>query len=347
MGKRKISETSYHIQPYPHQKGIHCETGSIKNMLKFHGYEINEELIFGIGSGYDFIHFPFRLFDHCEIPIFRVISVQIFKKFSKRMQINASTRLFFNKEMSMNVLDNLLLNNIPVGLVTEVSKLPFFPLRERRFSGHHFVVIGKENDNYFISDTDPNIPDNTINIISAKDLKNARFTNDLFSPRGAHFYIKSIPKTMNVKKGIISGIKYTCYKMLDIPFPFFGVKGIFYLSKRMRKYEKIYGNKQAWENIKFQIYISEEAGSGGSGFRYMYATFLKQAATYLDDEQLLTLSVSMRNIADKWQTFALDAHRQYEGRKERNIRFLADTVFYIAQMEETFFKELRIWAKNK
>ncbi len=343
----KEKNKNYFIENYPHQRGIHCETGSIKNMLTFYGYEIKEELIFGIGSGYDFIHFPFRLFDGCEIPIFRVISIQIFKKFTRRMHIQATTKIFYNKEHSMKTLDNLLSKNIPVGLVTEVSKLPFFPLRDRRFSGHHFVVIGKENNEYIVSDTDPNFPDNTTNTISYKDLKDARFTKDLFSPKGALFYIQSIPTNFDIKQGIITGIKYTCYKMLDIPFPFFGVKGIYFLSKRMKKYEKIYSTKQAWENIKFQIYISEEAGSGGSGFRYMYASFLNQAADFLNDEHLLALSVSMREVADYWQSFALDAIRQYEKRKERNIENLADLIFQIAQMEEKLFIDLKSWVQTK
>lgn len=98
MGERKIITQNIIIENYPHKRGIHCETGSIKNMLKFYGVDISETMIFGIGSGYDFMHFPFRFFDGNEIPIFRSISVQVFKKFSKRMEIHAGISFFINKK---------------------------------------------------------------------------------------------------------------------------------------------------------------------------------------------------------------------------------------------------------
>ncbi len=46
------------IENYPQNQGLHCETGSIKNLLDFNGCKISEEMIFGIGSGLDFFsHF--------------------------------------------------------------------------------------------------------------------------------------------------------------------------------------------------------------------------------------------------------------------------------------------------
>ncbi|MDY0014616.1 MAG: BtrH N-terminal domain-containing protein [Bacteroidales bacterium] len=343
MGEKAIENKKIIIDNYPHQRGIHCETGSIKNMLKFHGYDISETLIFGIGSGYDFMHFPFRFFDGHEIPIFRSLSIQVLKKFSKRMGLDIGVHYFINKKNSMNKLDALLMKNIPVGLVAEVSRLPFFPLRERQFSGHHFVIFGKEGNEYIVGDTDPHFPDDAEQRITYEDLRNARFTKDILSPRGALFYIKSIPDSFDIEKGIILGLKNTCYNMLDIKLPYFGVKGIYFLSERIKKYPIVYGERYAWENIKFQIYISEEGGSGGSGFRYLFQNFLTEAATYLKDKELETFSNAMREIADTWQFFALEANRQSEGRKEKNIVSLSDIIYSVAQKEEKFFHELKAW----
>ncbi len=347
MGKNKLMTSKIIIENYPHQRGIHCETGSIKNMLKFYGHDISETMIFGIGSGFDFMHFPFRFFNGNEIPIFRSIFVQVFRKFSKRMGIDGHISFFINKKRSMKAIDALLKQNIPVGLVSEVSRLPFFPLRDRQFSGHHFVVFGKDSNEYIVGDTDPHFPDDSAQRISYEDLMNARFTKDLLSPRGAMFYIKSTPDHFDIKKGILEGIKNTCHQMLGIPLPYFGVKGIYYLSNRIKNYTKIYGEKQAWRNIRFQIFISEEGGSGGSGFRYLYANFLKEAAEYLNDHELMTISLSMREIADQWQQFALEANRQCEERKEKNIVYLANMIHCCAQMEEKLFKELKKWTITK
>lgn len=47
---------------YAHKRGIHCESASTKNLLKFRGYDMSEVLVFGISGGYDFIHYLFLFF---------------------------------------------------------------------------------------------------------------------------------------------------------------------------------------------------------------------------------------------------------------------------------------------
>ncbi len=335
------------IENYPHKLGIHCETGSIKNMLEFYHYETSEFMIFGIGSGYDFIHFPFPLFNGCETPLFRNTPGKVFKQFAKRMHIDYEIRKFAKPDKSMEALDTLLNQNIPAGIVAEIQLLPFFPLHDRSFPAHTLVIIGKEEDEYIVSDVDWHFPDASLHKIKADDLKKARYPKVAFSPKGKMMYIKSVPEKMDIEKGIIQGIKETCHKMLDIPIPFFGVKGIYFFSKRVRIYEKKYGKKRALDNLKWQLQLSEEAGTGGSGYRYMYAGFLKESAEYLQDEDLLALSVYMRHIADKWQEFALEARRYYKNNQGKNMNFLADIAYSIAEMEEKLFSDLRQWVKAK
>jgi hypothetical protein len=332
---------------FPHKRSTHCETGCIKNLLKFYGHEISEAMIFGIGSGYDFIHFPFPLFDGHEIPVFRILPVRIFSQFTDRMNIDCSIKSFINKDKSMDVLDSILEQEIPVGVVTEVFDLPYFPLKGRRFSGHHIVIIGKEDDEYILSDTDLHFPENTLNRIKADDLKKARFTEGILSPRGKLFYINSLPDYLDLKTGIIKGIKNTCYNMLAIPFPYFGVKGIEFLSRRMRKYEKIYGKIGALDNLLFQLQISEEGGSGGSGFRYLYGHFLSEASEYLNDDKLHSIADFMMKIADMWQTFAVESLRFHKDQEDKDFNFLADIIFSIAPMEKKLFTELKEWVETR
>ena len=332
------------IHDYPHKIRIHCETGSIKNMLDYYAFPISEEMVFGIGSGYDFIHFPFPMFNKCETPLFRSTPGRVFLKFTKRMHIQRCIKKFIFQGKAMRALDALLDKDLPVGLVVEIIHLPFFPLKDRSFPAHTLVVIGKEENEYIVSDCDYHFPDESLKTITYQDLLKARFPKSMFSPKGKLFYIKTLPKENHLKQGIIESIKDTCHQMLDIPFPYFGVKGIYFLSKRIRSYDKTYGRLRALDNIKWQIQTSEEAGTGGSGYRYMYATFLKQAGKYLQDEQLTLFADDMRDIADKWQLFALEARHFLKGHNGKNMDGLADIVFKIAQMEEKFFINLKKWS---
>ena len=357
---------------FPLKTSIHCETGSVKNLLSYYGYEISEELIFGIGSGYHFIHVPFPMLTKNEASLYRIIPGKVLKNFSQRTKIDLKLKTFINKQKSMKELDALLEKNIPTGLVTEVYGLYFWRAIMpdwHRFPGHHIVIFGKEKDEYYISETDPLFADKKQFLIKANELKQARFTNNFLSPRGKMFYLKSIPEKVDLNKAIIKGIKGTCFNMIHIPISYFGVKGIYTFSKRILKYEKVYGRNLAIDNLRFQLLLSEEAGSGGSGFRYIYSAFLEQAANIMNDNQLRAFSKEMRIIADTWQTFAVETLRftkiadngfdpfpettkwqmlrSKAVNQNTDMKYLSDLVKKIAQMEETFFKNLNEWVKGK
>lgn len=339
------------IENYPHKKGLHCESGSLKNILDYYGLNLPEEMIFGIGSGYDFINFPFPFTPHTrESVLFRSRPTKIVSQFCKRMNIPYKTQTFTSQKKAMDKLDSLLEKGIPVGILADIFLLPYFAewAAGDRFPGHHLTIIGKENNEYIVSDTHFRLRDNLCKI-TYDDLRKARFAREgLMSIRGRLFYIESVPKEYDTKTNIIKGIKETCYKMLDIPMPFFGIKGLYFYEKRIHNYEKKYGTDKTWETIKFHFRMSEDAGTGGSGFRYMYGNFLAQAAEYFDnDATLLSLSDSFREIGDIRKELGLEQIRQHEKRKERNIDVLAKMLYTIAQMEEKAFIELRKWVKEQ
>lgn len=335
------------IENYPQNQGLHCETGSIKNLLDFNGCKISEEMIFGIGSGLDFILFPFRTFEGTEAPLLRNTPGKVFSNFTKRMGIECEVRKFFNADKSMAALDELLNKGIPAGIVTEVHYLPFFPLNNFFFPAHTIVAIGKEGNEYTVSDIDYHFPDASFHKIMYDDLKKARNPKGMFSPRGKLFHIKYVPKEMDFKKGIIQGIKDTCYQMLDIPIPFFGVKGIYYYSKRLRLYTKKYTEAEILKNHYRYFLMAEESGTGGSGYRYMYTVFLKEAAEIFKDDELLALSSYMREVGDRWKVLSLEVLRQTKDRKAIDLDTLADITYSIAQMEEKAFTDLRKWVKKQ
>jgi len=50
------------------------------------------------------------------------------------------------------------------------------------------------------------------------------------------------------------------------------------LSKKIRTWEEKMGARKAALNLAQVIRMLEEIGTGGAGFRYMYAAFLQQSA---------------------------------------------------------------------
>ena len=143
---------------------------------------------------------------------------------------------------------------------------------------------------------------------------------------------------MNTKAAIIAGLKETCWNMLSIPMPWFGCRGIHYFAKDLRKWPKKYSEKKIDFVLLHYYRLIEQAGTGGSGYRYIYMDFLKEAAALLQSEVLDNSSDIMRKAADSWRMFTVGCNR-YINKTGITINELADIVDETGKLErETFAK---------
>jgi hypothetical protein len=88
--------------------------------------------------------------------------------------------------------------------------------------------------------------------------------------------------------------------------------------------------------------LMEDQGTGGGGFRYMYATFLQQASAILKDANLKTMSKEMMEIGDKWRNISYFAAKISKNRDlgPDRIKELSTMVYAQADEEQKFFNEL-------
>jgi hypothetical protein len=156
------------------------------------------------------------------------------------------------------------------------------------------------------------------------------------------YYMKSVPESFDLKKAIVQGIKKNSSQMLTIPIPLFGVKGIRYMGKRMRHWPRKLGKRKASLYLGQVVRMLEEIGTGGAGFRFMYAAFLQEAARELEQDWLNDCSEEMTAIGDRWREFALIAGRIFKGRGGKDESYIAasDILIEIAGREEKLFKKL-------
>ena len=88
--------------------------------------------------------------------------------------------------------------------------------------------------------------------------------------------------------------------------------------------------------------MQEEIGTGGAGFRFMYAAFLQEAAALLEKPELREKAKEMTRIGDLWREFAFEAGRMVKGRAEAGSTFasMADKLDVIGKAEQMFFRDL-------
>lgn len=319
--------------------GAHCESGAITNLMNHKGLEISEPLVFGLSSGifFGYMKTPMR-----EFPtIFsRIRPGQILDNFSKNAGVDFVTKKFSDPEKAEKELDALLEQNIPVGLQVDFFFMDFFPPWHRvHINVHYIVVIGKEDENYIVSDAyHP-----TIAHLHRDSLRKGRFAKGSMAPKGFMFYPKSIPAEIPMQKGIRQGIKKTGFNMLKIPMPFLGVKGIRRFGDKISGWPKYARNEEPLAHNVFMITtMLEDQGTGGAGFRYIYASFLREAATILNDTVFNEYASRMMEIGDDWRNVSLFASRIAKKRElgEGKLKELGEMIRNIADQEYSFFSDL-------
>lgn len=326
---------------FEHRQAAHCENGVVSNLLNYYGVELSEPMIFGIGSGLFFSHMPFLKVEGIPVTSFRPLPGAIFSRISKRLGIKFEKRRYRrNPLQAMKALDNNLQKEIPTGMLVGVYHLTYFPDPYRfHFNAHNIVAYGRENGSYLISD--PIMEDYAS--LTHKELTRVRYAKGTFAPKGHMYWVKNIPENLELKSAIIKGIKQTCKNMLTIPIPMFGVKGIRFMSKKVRDYPNKLGPKKAALFTGQIVRAQEEIGTGGAGFRFMYAAFLQEAAKVLDNPGLLELSKEMTEIGDSWREFAIITGRIVKNRNkaDENYDRAADQLLLIADKEEQFYRALQ------
>jgi hypothetical protein len=324
---------------FTHHQSAHCENGVASNLLKHNGLNISEPMVFGIGSGLFFVYLPFLKVNYAPAISYRPMPGSIFNKLAKRLGLKIKRQKFSSEANAIKALDENLKNNIPSGLQVGVYNLTYFPDEYRfHFNAHNLVVYGKTEKDYLISDP---VMENVTTLTHA-ELNKVRFAKGAFAPRGQMYYPIQVPIKVDLKSAIIKGIKNTCRDMLA-PMPIIGVRGIRYVAKLIKKWPVKEGTKKANHYLAQIVRMQEEIGTGGGGFRFIYAAFLQEAAVVLENKELQVLSLEMTAIGDLWRDFAVEASRVYKNRSTKADVYntLSDELLTIADKEEVFFKKLK------
>ena len=326
------------IKEFPHIHAAHCETGTLSSLLNYHDFHLSEPMIFGSGSGLYFAYMPYLKYNSIPFISYRIMPGWLINKFKRRFNIDIVRKKYGSKAEAMDDLDNLLEQNIPVGLVTNLFFIPYFPDSYRfHFNNHNMIVYGKENGNYLVSDPIFDVP----TTISYDDLAIARFSAGLRNLKGNLYYIKKTSPGYDLKKIIPEAISETTKNILT-PMPLNGYRGIRYISKRVIKWPDKLGEKMAKRYMGNIIRMLEEVGTGGSGFRYMYAAFLQESAGVMNKDLFLDTSAEMTLAGDTWREFAYQAAIICKTEKPPQDMYHAasDILLRCSEIEERAFRKL-------
>lgn len=333
-----VRSMSNDAQVFEHRHAAHCESGVVSNLLRHYGLEISESMTFGLSSALFFAHFPFVKVEGLPLTVYRAIPGTIIKAMQNSLGVVMKKEKFRTPSAGTERLDQLLEQNYAVGLQASVFWLPYFPVDMRfHFNAHNLVVYGKQDDQYLISDP---VGEHSVRC-NVEDLQKARFVKGLFAPKGLLYYPTYVPDNVDLEPAVIKAIGKTKFQMLKIPLPYLGVSGIQLLARKIRQlHHKQVDARYARLYIGFVIRMQEEIGTGGGGFRFVYASFLQEAGDVLGRPALQEASELMTAAGDAWREFALLGAKFCKKKSNIHLHELADALLVCAKKEKTAYRAL-------
>jgi hypothetical protein len=322
-----------------HQQASHCESGVMSAILRHYGLPLSEPMAFGLSSALAFAYLPFIKLSGLPLVSYRMPPKAILRGLQKPLGFAMHTETFRAPEKGAARLNALLDAGQVVGLQASVFWLPFIPPDFRfHFNAHNLLAYGRDatDGDYLISDP---VLEAAVRCPAA-DLTKARFARGVLAPKGLLYYPANPPREPDWKSVLPAALKKTTRIMLHTPLPFIGVRGMRWLARAIERLPAATDAQATKLYIGHLVRMQEEIGTGGGGFRFMYAAFLEEAALLAQRPTLAELAAELADIGDHWREFALAAARMIRDRDPLDPARLAQQLREQATREQTFFVAL-------
>jgi len=314
-----------------HVSGVHCSSTAIADLVRFHHFDWSEAFCFGIGGGLGVTYLqtpdssPTRLLHTrslgYEKRFFNVIGVDDFS------WLSAST-----EEESEQQLLCALNEGRPALLLTDIFYLHYFN-SSSHFPGHGIMVWGydKNDSIYYVTDTERE----HIECVAFSDMRKARVsTTPPFLCNGDFYAPKSLTKPVDLQPLCKLAIRENAARLLDSTDPSSGLFALETLIDDLDSWSK----SADWQwNCRFAYQTIEKRGTGGSGFRKMYAQFLSEASQHVNSVKTLALESKMIASAQCWYDLS-NAFKQTSEQKTPDFTLIKECIKQVITAE-TYYCE--------
>ena len=285
------------LLPVGHHPGNHCASTALCNLVNFHGIAMSEAMCFGIGAGLGiwYLNYP-------SMKISRMIHVRsqdLEARFFNHIGFPFSWQQFKDPMDAEKALCRSLDKGLPTIVQSDIYYLPHYN-SSTHFPGHDITVWGYDEDEaiFFITDTERDglLP------IPFENMRNALYSKiDFFTMEGNQFAPERLSVQADMQDALRRAIIHNSSVILSNGYDF---QGVVALEKWMAEIADwpLFPDWQ-W-TARFAYQVIERRGTGGGGFRLMYADFLKEAEVYVPDVSSRGLPDCMREVGRAWTSLA-------------------------------------------
>jgi len=333
--------------------GYHSATNSLRKILKFYGYEINEELIFGLASALDFNFTDIR---QNQIPhIYGRVQPRTFEKnLADSLGIKIKIKEIVSKKKAFDSLIKLLDEGIPVIVYTDVAYLPYLKIPDfYHFGAHTVVVFGYDDEQqiFYVSDRDSKgykitmsrleQPDD-YHIVSYDNLILARSSKEKHQPPHNRWLSFDFNTWQEITPAIIKfAIIRNVDNMVGNNIKNIGIEGIELFSQKVLEWVDIDDNmlhKAAYDAFTM---IDKVGSTGGGCYRKIYGNFLRSAGDLTNDNFLYKCGAEFMITADIWDDVAAAFHKVMTLLDRNELSKISSKLLTIALREQELLLRMK------
>jgi hypothetical protein len=283
--------------------GKHCETTALKRALDYHGLNLSEEMLLGLGGGIGFIYWyvkvmpsPFVGGRNGKVAEFAVTAC-------KRLGAEVTVMETASAKRGYEELKALLRDGEPAVAYLDMAYLPYFAVPEQaHFGGHSAVIFGLEEERDIVHIYDRGKNPVTVSITDLARARGSKFPP--FPPKHRLLKIKYPAQIGDLSTGIKDSIIECCHNMLKPPIKNIGLAGMQKCAEVVVKWPGQFKGLNLLGALMNGFMYIEIAGTGGSAFRPMYARFLEEASSIINKPSLKEVAEMMRQSAGIWSQIA-------------------------------------------
>lgn len=305
-----------------HAIGRHCGSSAIRDLLEFNGLNISEAMCFGLGSGLGVTYLELA---DAPVPfLVHVRSLGFEERVFQSIGMPFEWQTFDSYESAATSLGNCLDAGRPSLLLTDIFYLPYFN-STTHFPGHAIAAWSRNPETGEVLVTDTERP--SALSVTQDSLTRARFSTqppfihhgNMFTPTAFQGQItpEIITKVIhdNAKALAMSGISALEIWLTDLGR---------------------WGTTGDWHwTTRFAYQVIEKRGTGGGGFRKMYAEFLDEAIHYDVGVHRYRLPLLMRASGKTWTALAMCLKSASESKAFPHAA-IEDAIFAVIEAERNY-----------
>lgn len=340
------------IEDFTPLAGKNDITTAIREVIKYYGVNLSEEMLFGLGAGLHFYYINMRSLPHPVIGG-KTLPRKFEENLTQHSHINIKVNSVEDKINAWNQLRSKLITNHPVIVYVEMSELGYIHMpNDQRFGSHCVTVFGFDEDKQtvYVSDRDqqgfpitvsPLEQPDSFHVVPFQELMKARASKmEPFPPENTWLEIEWNYYHFLTRFQIFSAIKENMIQFLNAPRKNEGIRAIQLFTRSMENWKNWSAEKLKRAALNAFIMIDQIGGTGGGAFRKMYGQFLLEAAHLAAAPALGAVGEQYLFLSDQWDEVGHLFFNLYQGEQPDILEDIKLKLGQIAIVEKSLANQL-------